>query len=90
MPTPGPPLRDREGMMRLGRVAPPDFEVEAAGVPGWVEGSGDESDGLAADEAAFVFAVPDIATATLAGSVVDADARRGIQRGVGFEELRCD
>ena len=83
MPTPGPPLREREGMMRRGRAAPPAFEVEAVLEPGWEEGSGDESDGLAAAEAAFAFAGADIATATLAGSVVDADARRGIQRGQG-------
>jgi len=87
MPTPGPPLREREGMMRRGRVAPPAFEVEAEEEPGWEEGSGDESDGPPADEAAFAFAVTDIATATLAGSVVDADARRGIQRGQGLGKL---
>jgi hypothetical protein len=31
MPTPGPPLRDREGIIRRGRLAvpSPSFEVEA-------------------------------------------------------------
>ena len=74
MPTPGPPLRERDGMMRRGRVAPPAFEVEAAEEAGWEE---DEQDGLAA----LAFADTDIAAATPAGSVVGADARRGIQRG---------
>jgi hypothetical protein len=82
MPTPGPPLREREGMMRRGRAGPPAFEVEAELEPGWEEGSGDKSDGLAATVAALAGA--DIDTATAAGSVVDADARRGIQRGQGF------
>jgi hypothetical protein len=87
MPTPGPPLRVREGMIRRGRVAPPAFEVEGALEPGWEEGTGVNGDelvvGLAPAEVAFAFAGADIATATLAGSVVDADARRGIQRGDG-------
>jgi hypothetical protein len=80
MPTPGPPLREREGIMRRGRVAPPVFEVEAVEEPGWEE---DEQGGLAA-EAALAFAVADIAAATPAGSVVGADTRRGIQRGEGL------
>ena len=42
MPTPGPPLREREGMMRRGRAAPPAFEVEAAEEAGWEEGNGDD------------------------------------------------
>jgi hypothetical protein len=91
MPTPGPPLRVREGMMRRGRAGPPAFEVEAELEPGWEEGSGDESDvnGLSATVAALAGA--DIDTATAAGSVVDADARRGIQRGQkGLGELRVE
>ena len=80
MPTPGPPLREREGMMRRWRVAPPAFEVEAAEEPGWEEGNGVEQDG----SAAFAFAVADIATATPAGSVMGADARRGISEGKGW------
>ena len=66
--------------MRRGRVAPLAFEVEAVEEPGWEEGNGDEEDG----SFAFAFTVADIAAATPAGSVVGADARRGIQRGQGF------
>ena len=87
MPTPGPPLRVREGMIRRGRAGPPAFEVEGVLEPGWEEVTSDNGDesvvGLAPAEVAFAFAGADIATATLAGSVVDADARRGIQRGYG-------
>ena len=36
------------------------------------------------EDVAFVLAGADIDTATPAGSVVEADARRGIQRGRGF------
>ena len=86
MPTPGPPLRVREGMIRRGRAGPPAFEVEGVLEPGWEEVTSDNGDesvvGLAPAEVAFAFAGADIATATLAGSVVDADARRGIQRRV--------
>ena len=83
IPTPGPPLREREGIMRRGRAGPAAFEVEATLEAGWGEGSGDKSDGLV-EEVAFVLAGADIDTATPAGSVVEADARRGIQRGRGF------
>lgn len=68
--------------MRRGRAGPAAFEVEATLEAGWGEGSGDKSDGLVED-VAFVLAGADIDTATPAGSVVEADARRGIQRGRG-------
>jgi hypothetical protein len=45
MPTPGPPLREREGMMRRGRaaaawVAPPVFEPEAEAAEGGADAEG--------------------------------------------------
>ena len=76
MPTPGPPLREREGMMRRWRVVPPGFDVGPAEGPACVGGStgGDLEEGPAAEAAAA-----DAATATPAGGAVDADARLGIR-----------
>ena len=50
MPTPGPPLREREGMMRRGRaaaLAPPVFEPEA-------EAGGADAEGPACEAAGSV------------------------------------
>lgn len=95
MPTPGPPLREREGMMRRGRVVgPPDFEVEAVEGPACAceveleEGPPAVAAVAAAEPASDDDAVEvaatmaDAATATTAaGSAVDADARLGMRPG---------
>jgi len=53
MPTPGPPLREREGMMRRGRaaaLAPPMFEPEAEAGGADVEGPACEAAGSVLEE----------------------------------------
>jgi hypothetical protein len=80
MPTPGPPLREREGMMRRWRAGPLGFGVEAAEGPACGECAAEDNlEGPAAD-GVMAFIVADTAvSATPAGSVVGADARLGIR-----------
>jgi hypothetical protein len=80
IPTPGPPLREREGMMRLWRVGPLGPEVEAVEGPACGEGTAEDCLEGPATEGVVAFIVPDAATAaTPAGSAVGADTRLGIQ-----------
>ena len=62
MPTPGPPLRDREGMMRRGRaeaaLAPPVFEPEAEAEGADVEGPACEAAGSVLEECAPPLLLP--------------------------------
>lgn len=84
MPTPGPPLREREGMMRRWRVGPLGFEeeVEAVEGPGCGEGMAEDNlEGPAAAEEVDAFTVVDATAAAAVGTptAVGADARLGIQ-----------
>jgi hypothetical protein len=83
MPTPGPPLREREGMMRRWRVGPLGFEEEVEAVEGPASGEGaaeDNLEGPAAAEEVDAFTVIDAAAAAVGTpTAVGADARLGIQ-----------
>lgn len=80
MPTPGPPLREREGMMRRWRAGPLEFGVGVVEGPACGEGTADVNlEGPAAGGVVAFIVADAAAAATPAGRAVGADARLGIQ-----------